>query len=549
MYLNFSSLAAYGGPTLRRFAWRWVVAAVIAAFVSGCASERPAASSFPRHASYALPASTPTPLSAAVAAAARAHPGESGFQLLVTGSDALRSRIALLRSAQRTLDIQYYIAEQDRTGKLLLEAILRAAERGVRVRILLDDMNFKDAEHTLGMLNGMRNVEIRVFNPFSTRDETLLRRTGNLVTHLDTLTRRMHNKAIIADSQAAITGGRNLGDSYFDASNTIAFRDIDVLSLGPVVPQIAASFDVFWNSEQSYPLKALQSYRVSPEDAVRLRDDLRQHWRAETAITGGDQLDEAPLAHQLRTGELALIWAPATFSSDSPAKITVPTSQYISPPALALEDALEHAKHEVLIMSPYFVPHDTGIDFLGALTARGVRVAILTNSLAATDAPAVQAGYSPARVPLLERGVELYEFKPIAGHRTPGVAGSHSRASLHAKAYVVDRRYTVIGSLNLDPRSFGLNTELEITIDSPQIAERVAHLFADASSPDQSYRVELADHATQAELTAVGAPPSPLVWVSTENGHPVRYNFDPEAGLWRNTLSALFFILPLQNQL
>lgn len=518
--------------------------------LAGCATtKRPPASNFVRTDSSAISPDTPGPLANSFAAARAAHPGESGLRLLVNGGDALSARIALARSATHTLDMQYYIAEEDNTGKLLLEAAIRAAQRGVRVRMLFDDLGFKDIDSTMAVLNSTPNIEVRIFNPFATRREHGVERVANVVTHLDTLTRRMHNKAMIADNQAAITGGRNLGDEYFDASKSITFRDVDILSVGPIVPQVSASFDVFWNSEQSYPLKALNNQHFDPAEIAAVRTKLLDHWNEMSSLTGGPNLDEPPLARQIRTGEMPLTWAPASFYSDSPRKIVAPTDDYVSPPVERLRSLAQDAKSEFLIISPYFVPRDASIDALGAMVARGVHVSVLTNSLAATDAPAVQAGYAPARVPLLEKGVKLYEFKPIDGKRKAGLAGSHSRASLHAKAYVLDRRILVVGSLNLDPRSVGLNTEIAMEVQSPALAEQVVKLFGEASSLDESYRVTLADKETIAEMTAAGKQASPLVWTTLEDGKLMQYNFDPDAGLWRNVLTGLFFILPLKDQL
>ncbi|MGI4859097.1 MAG: phospholipase D family protein [Janthinobacterium lividum] len=525
------------------------IGAVALLALTGCATTRPAASSFVRTPSRAIAPDTPGPLASSFAAARAAHPGESGLRLLVTGADALGARIALARSAGKTLDIQYYIAEEDNTGKLLLEAALRAAQRGVRVRMLLDDMNFKDIDSIMATMNSTPNIEIRVFNPFVTREENGLRRMANVVTHLDSLTRRMHNKAMIADNQAAITGGRNVGDEYFDASPTLSFRDIDILSVGPIVPKISDSFDAFWNSEEAYPLKALNNQHFDAADIADVRAKLHAHWDRMSSVTGGPDLDEPPLARQIRTGEMGLTWARASFYTDTPDKIVTPTDDYTSPPVERLRELSARAKTELLVISPYFVPHKAAVDSLGDMVARGVHVAVLTNSLAATDAPAVQAGYAPARMPLLEKGVELYEFKPVHGRPKASMTGSKSHASLHAKAYVIDRQILLIGSMNLDPRSAGLNTEMAMEVQSPALAQQVVKLFDEGTSLEESFQVTLADKATLAAMSAAGKATSSLVWTTLENGRTMRYNFDPGAGLWRNLLTGVFFVLPVKNQL
>lgn len=548
--------AAYrlsNGLRQERDAWwrRCLAVFCLSILLTGCAtSERLPATAYPRSVDFSLPADTPSALGKSLAPLRAAHPGQSGFRLLVTGHDALATRLALARSAQHTLDLQYYIADVDNTGKLLLEAALRAAQRGVRVRMLFDAMNFKDVDSTIAVLAATPNIEVRIFNPFGTADQGALGKLGNIVTHLDTLTRRMHNKAMIADNQVAIVGGRNLGDSYFDASHTLKFRDVDVIAAGPIVPSISRSFDVFWNSEEAYPLAAVDRKRHSAEAMRKVREDLRQHWQDTVERESMGDIEVPPLVQQWRQDRTALIWAPARFWSDTPDKIVDPKQDYVSPPAKRLGELMQQAQHEFLLISAYFVPHQRGVDMMGAMVARGVKVSVLTNSLAATDAPAVQAGYGPFRVPLLQRGVSLYEYKPVSGKRPPtSVTGSRSRASLHTKAYEIDHRVVVIGSLNFDPRSVGLNTEIALEIESPTLAGQLAELFAQTASLDDSYHVLLASPDDVAQLRTTGAPASPLVWVTEENGHLIRYNFDPDAGFKRNAMSALFTVLPLDDQL
>ncbi|KAF1026796.1 MAG: Cardiolipin synthase C [Burkholderia plantarii] len=452
-------------------AGRRAAAGVLAALaLAGCASHPPA-TTLPRSVTHALPADTRTPLREALAGAERAHPGQSGFRVLSVGTDALQMRIALARAATRTLDMQYYIATEDTTGKLLLAAALNAADRGVRVRMLVDDLNFKDIGQVMASLNTHPNIEIRVFNPFGATQRGVFARTSDLLTKIDRFTRRMHNKAMIADNQIAIVGGRNLGDEYFSASPTLQFRDLDVLCAGPVTDAISSSFDRYWSSPSAYPLAALNHQRFDPKALDATRDTLRAHWRENAEPYDAKPLNATPLAAQIAHDTLGLVWAEASFVADSPAKITMKAGTYTSPPMQQLAEQTKAAQREFLIISPYFVPHERGVAALGALTARGVRVAVLTNSLAATDAVAVQAGYAPYRVPLLERGVELYEFRAEQPAGTQWrMFGSRSRASLHAKAYVVDRSTLVIGSLNLDPRSAFLNTELALVIRSPQLS-------------------------------------------------------------------------------
>ncbi|MBT2790789.1 phospholipase D family protein [Paraburkholderia strydomiana] len=518
------------------------------AFLTACAT-KPPATAFDRPLTHALAATENTPLRTALEPLEAAHPGESGFRVLSSGTDALQMRIALARAATKTLDMQYYIANEDTTGKLLLGAALYAADHGVCVRMLVDDLNFKDIDRIMAGLNSHSNIEIRVFNPFGSAREGVFERTTNVFTQIGHFTRRMHNKAMIADNQLAIVGGRNLGDEYFSASEVLQFRDIDVLAAGPITANVSASFDDYWNSSVAYPLGVLNKQKFDREELDQTRDDLRKHWRTNADPYNAKPLNATPLATQIAGKQLGLTWAQAEFKADQPEKIESPSPDYVSPPMKRLGELMKDAHKDFLVVSPYFVPHEAGVTALGALTHRGVRVAILTNSLAATDAVAVQAGYSPFRVPLLQQGVELYEFKPRQETPTAGIAGSRSRASLHAKTYVIDRRILVIGSMNLDPRSAHLNTELALVIHSPELAAQVADIFATATAPERSYRVTLADGAQLAYLRSIGAPLSPLVWTDVEDGTRRTYIFDPQAGLYRNALTGLFSLLPVNAEL
>ncbi|MDR5834512.1 phospholipase D family protein [Caballeronia sp. LZ034LL] len=532
---------------------RGLAAALLAVTLLGACATRPPATAFDRPASQALPPDTATPLEAALTPLERQHPEQSAVRLLPTGTDALQARIALARAATKTLDMQYYIAEEDNTGKLLLGAALYAADRGVRVRMLVDDLNFKDIDRIMAALNSHDKIEIRVFNPYGSAQRSFAERTQNFFTNLNHFTRRMHNKAMIADNQIAIVGGRNLGDEYFSASPTLQFRDLDVFAAGPVTQKISASFDDYWNSPLSYPLRALNKQKFDPAELDKTRDDLRAHWRAQADPLNAKPLNATPLARQIARGEMGLVWAPTEFWVDSPSKIEHPSDDYQSPPMNRLAELLKQAQREFLIISPYFVPHDAGVNILSDVTKRRVRVAVLTNSLAATDAVAVQAGYAPYRIPLLQHGVELYEFKPlqVAGEGSPraGLFGSQSRASLHAKAYVIDRSILVIGSMNLDPRSAKLNTELALVIHDASIASQAAQLFDHGTDPKVSWRVQLATAAVTEELRRTGAPQSGLVWTAEQDGSLVTWNFDPEAGLYRNAMTGLFMLLPVDKQL
>ncbi|MFJ2995359.1 phospholipase D family protein [Pandoraea sp. NPDC087047] len=519
--------------------------------VAACMSVRPQPE--PSQWTTHTPAATPGALAAALAPAISTHPGQSGFQLLATGSSAFTTRLALVQAAQHSLDVQYYSAGEDITGRLLLQSLIDAANRGVRIRMLVDDINRRHTDPVFAALDQHPNIEIRVFNPFDTRDTTILERAGNLLSQFDQLNRRMHNKALVADNQLAIVGGRNLGDEYFDANPDLSFRDFDLLCAGPVVDAISRSFDHFWTSPQSYPLKQVQS-KIDRQTLDDTREALAQHWRdAESVPAGREALHQPPLAASLRDGTVPLFWAPAELAADSPDKLDVPAAETQSAPADKLRQLAAHAQREVLIISPYFVPLDGGVRFLSALAARGVKVRVLTNSLAATDVVPVHAGYARYRPALLQAGIELYEFKPIRTNDGESTSrrvtfGGSSRASLHGKAYIIDRRDVVLGSFNLDPRSVRLNTELALVIHSPEFAERMAGIFDRATSPRTSFHVELVPPGT--------APPTPtpptmpaLRWVGEENGQPRTFDVEPYASFGRNAVAGAFTLLPSDDLL
>lgn len=531
---------------------RLILLLPLALILVACSSVRPPPE--PSQWTSHTPAATAGTLASTLAPAIGAHPGQSGFQLLATGADAFTTRLALVQAAQHSLDVQYYSAGEDVTGRLLLQALLDAANRGVRIRMLVDDINRRHTDPAFAAVDQHPNIEIRVFNPFGTRDTTLIERAGNLLTRFDQLNRRMHNKALVADNQLAIVGGRNLGDEYFDANPELSFRDFDLLCAGPIVDAVSRSFDHFWTSQQSYPLKQVQS-KIDEATLDATRDALARHWRDTDHTPAGHlALHPSLLAERLRSGKLALFWAPAELAADGPDKLDTPAAETQSAPGHTLRQLAANAQREVLIISPYFVPLDGGVRFLSTLAQRGVKVRVLTNSLAATDVVAVHAGYARYRAALLEAGVALYEFKPIRTNN--GVRslrrlsfGSTSRASLHGKVYVIDRRDVVLGSFNLDPRSVRLNTELAIVIHSPDFAERMARIFDRATSPRASFRVELAP-ANPAMPPPITPPTLPaLRWVGEENGQPRTFDVEPYASFWRNAVAGAVTLLPSDDLL
>ncbi|MBU3030916.1 phospholipase D-like domain-containing protein [Paracoccus marinaquae] len=390
-----------------------------------------------------------------------AHPGQSGVAPLASGHAALRSRLVLADSAQGSIDAMYYIWHEDVSGTLLLDALRRAAERGVRVRLLLDDNGIAGLDQTLAALNAMPNFSVRLFNPSTVRKPKML---GYALYPLR-MNRRMHNKAFIVDGAAAIVGGRNIGDEYFALGDAPAYLDLDVLGTGEVVADTVAVFDEYWNSE---PVLALEQVIPGEGDLSGFEAALQA---AREDILAGPGADPVA-AEQFGRGELVLDWTDVQVVADDPAK----GMGQITRDQLMITrrgQILGMIDSNLDLISAYFVPGKAGAAFFSRLAQEGREVRILTNSWEATDVPMVHAGYVKYRRELLEAGVKLYELRPDKdGPRPaqgPGPFGS-SESSLHAKTFAVDDARVFIGSFNFDPRSALLNCEMGFLIDSPEIA-------------------------------------------------------------------------------
>jgi putative cardiolipin synthase len=522
----------------------WLLA--LSATLLGACATMPPGASYPKSESQALAHPENTTIGHTVEVRAKAHPGLSGFRLYASGSDAFTLRVQMANNAQRTLDIQYFIFKDDDTGQLLMSAMLRAARRGVRVRVLIDDTEARGQEDRVAQLADHPNVEVRLYNPFYYRGSIGLLRYAEFALTISRLNYRMHNKLFIVDNEIAVVGGRNVGDAYFDTGDEPQFGDYDVFALGPVTRDLSKSFDEYWNSSLAIPVRALVGTAPSPTKLENVEEDLAAHREEmrdseqERAVRSGN-----PLATLLGS-DTALTWARARVVADSPDKASVEDGSAIG--ALLRRQLLEAAaevKRELLIVSPYFVPGKSVSELLQSLRARGVRVRVLTNSLLSTDVPSVHAGYRGYRVPLLEEGVELYEVKPLPGKPSPREGAlkspSSGQFSLHAKAYVFDRRRVFIGSANLDQRSLHLNTEIGLMIESPELARQVATRFETIAQPANSFVLAL-------ERDAKGGPPH-LVWNSVKDGKPIAYQSEPGGDRLRGFKVDLLSMLPIEGLL
>lgn len=490
---------------------------------------------FSLYTKYVSPYSAAFNASATAAQLPPTPEARSRFRLLTGNNDALMSRIVLADRAARTLDLEYYIFDADGTGSYVAQHLLAAADRGVRVRLLVDDLDAGDADRMLGRLDAHANIEVRLFNPFRTRNPSLISKLVQFVIDGRRLNRRMHNKAFVADNAVAIVGGRNIGDAYFEDGDTAHFRDLDVIATGAVVPQVTRSFETYWNAPAAHPITESEQNASSAEDLAQWRPLLAGRARASAQSEYAQSLPDALPGGKGENRPGQWRFGRATVVADAPRKVDDPDAAAAQAPGPQLDALIGGAREEVLLISAYFVPGDEDAQFFAALAQRGVKVKVLTNSLAATDEPMVYAGYAGYRHQLLAGGVELYELRPSVA-KQPSAHGKSSGVSLHAKAIVVDRRYVFVGSLNLDLRSKLLNTEMGLVADSPELAADVRDYFERAARADNAYRVA---------LDADGS----LVWQAVEDGRKVVFTHEPDVSIWRRGRVDLLRLLPMDSLL
>ena len=508
-----------------RLAWL----AVVAAFVGGCATALPSLEG--RAITEALEDTADTRLGRAVRADVAAHPGRSGIHPLLNPRDAFAARVLLAASAEKSIDAQYYIWHGDAVGVLMFEALWQAAERGVRVRLLLDDNNTVGLDPTIAALDAHRNIEVRLYNPFVQRGSRL----AGYLTDFARLNRRMHNKSFTVDNQITVVGGRNIGDEYFGAGSGVVFADLDVAAVGPAVRDVSKQFDLYWNSASAYPAAAF----VAPAgtDAAARLTALFHATRADKAsVEYIETVRATPIVHDILARRLAFEWATTRLVHDDPAK-TLDTEGRVElllfPELLRM---LGRPEKSLDLISPYFVPGDVGTAALAALAGRGVKVRVLTNSLAASDVAAVHAGYARRRHDLLKAGVQLFELKPDAVQESRDSTmgyGSGSSSGLHAKTFAVDGSRVFVGSFNFDPRSARLNTEMGLLISSPSLARLLAAAF-DSTIPQVAYEVRLASDGDGLE------------WIERSAAGEKRHSTEPGTTAWRRLGVGAMSLLPIE---
>jgi putative cardiolipin synthase len=465
------------------------------------------------------------------------YQGQSGIFLLNNGLDAFVARALLTRMAERSIDLQYYEFHQDTVGHLLINELLIAADRGVRVRMLIDDMYGSEADDVWTALDAHPNIEVRLFNPFSRSVPKSLQ----WITRFKDLNHRMHSKSFTVDNQATILGGRNIGDEYFEANPKVAFVDLDVLAIGAVVPEASKAFDQYWNSDNAYPASVLARLATS-EQLAELKDKIEQASQEKDTTRYVEALKSSEFARALRQGSARFEWAQARVMYDSPEKKARGENWESELLIAQLAPYLEKVTDELIIINPYFVPGKKGADALCKLSENGVKVSILTNSLASNDVTAVHAGYARYRKKLLKCGVVLYELnenirkKPGNTHAwVPGL----SKSSLHAKTMALDKKAMFVGSMNLDQRSLNINNEIGILFFNPEVASKRAQFFHENI---ETVAFRLALHANNNGSESIQ-------WHLKEGDKEIVYDSEPHVGFWRKLKVGLIRLLPVESLL
>jgi len=519
-----------------------VLSMLIAPFIlSGCAAHA-LGSRHDAHHSMSLPPPEKSPLVDLVAEKARFHPKQSGFYPLIDGETALRARTSLADSAQTSIDVQYYIWRNDHTGRLILSRMLDAAERGVRVRILLDDIHKGEDRSLLKALDRHPLVEIRLFNPASTGSQGLgmMTRGLEMIFDYDRMTHRMHNKLFLIDSSLVIVGGRNIGNEYFDLNGEKNFRDLDVLAAGPAARSFSKVFDIYWNALASIPVNDHGENflaKDSPDwSALRKQFDAAPEDQMVLPILDPDKAQSWIVSRLNR-----MIWAPFRILAASPDIVHDDEAETFGEQLLHLPEP----EQELLLETAYFIPSRALIRQIREMHKKGVSTRILTNSMRSNDVLAAHAGYAKHREKVLNAGAELYEWRsdnqPAKYKRSKGVLAS--RANLHTKAYVIDREYSFVGSYNLDPRSSDLNTECGILIKSREFAAILTEMIEQGMQPNNSWKVSM--HCQE----PCEDQDEKLIWQGQRKNAPVSFAVEPDSSFWQRVKVKVIGWLPIDEAL
>jgi putative cardiolipin synthase len=464
------------------------------------------------------------------------HPGQAGVYLLQHGRDAFAARARLARMSEKSLDVQYYMYNQDTVGGLLTNELIKAADRGVRVRMLIDDIYGNRDEDAWVGLDAHENIEVRMWNPWKRGSNRLVQS----IVRMAQIDYRMHAKSFTVDNQATILGGRNIGDEYFDADPNVAFVDIDVLSIGPPVRQVSSEFDSYWNAEHAYPVNNLIR-RGTERDVLNLRSKKEAFFEKQSTSDYVKAVNDSDLARSLKDGDLAFSWSDARVIHDSPQKEDLKKAGTDELLIAQLAPYITGARKTVDIVSPYFVPGDRATAALCKLSQDGVKVRVLTNSLASNDVSAVHAGYTKYRRTLLRSGVRLFELDESLKDREskmftwlPGLA----KSSLHAKTMAFDGEIGFVGSFNFDQRSQHINNEIGLLIHNPAIAGASAKHFEDNVNT-VAFEVSLSQESGREKMQ----------WTGGQGGPNVVWEKEPYATTLQRLSVGILKWLPIESQL
>lgn len=506
------------------------------ALLVGCAT---LPKDFPATPSTAISQDENTVLKSALQPSLNAHAGLSGFYLLDEARDAFLARIALADTAEKTIDAQYFIWSGDAAGIILMDRLIKAADRGVRVRILLDDITSHGKDMGLGAINKHPLIEIRVFNPLGHRYVGNVSRTLSMMFHVGRMTRRMHNKLFAVDNQVAIVGGRNIADDYFGLSKKSNFRDMDLMAVGPTVGEASTKFDEFWNCSWSVPMEVLGVKPPTQKQYDKMMVQIQKYFAKEfKKFPYPLDFSREAIMGELEKIRSQFIWAKAEVVGDSPGKSWESSvlGKTRSTVAARVTTVAKEAKSDILLCSPYLIMSPESINKIGEFVKEGVRVRILTNSMMSTDALPVVAHYKGLREKLIEADVGLYEMRPDAENSPRHSAFTQARHSLHAKVAVFDRQDVFVGTYNIDPRSENLNTEVGVLVHSSVLSEQVAKSLEEDLRSVNSWTLEL-------------NPKKELRWKGEKDGKEIEFKKDPYAGFWKRFWVGFLSILPIKDQL
>jgi len=521
-----------------------IISLSITFFLSACSHKIPEVSAYKQESVTKLP-KYKAPLLAHLGKTDQKLSDNSAFYSLAAPTDAFAARLFLIDHATTSLDVQYYIYKADTIGKVFAAHLLMAAQRGVKVRILIDDLSTSGKDEQWQKLASHPNIELRLFNPNMLRTSF---RNLALLFNVNSLGKRMHNKSLIADGSAAIIGGRNIGDVYFASSAKTLFLDYDVLVIGKVVPEIYEAFDLYWNSKEAVPSEdILDNY--DDRSYLSHKKDLKKEIRKFEESPAGKAILNSDFNRKIAQKNLKLIVAKqADFYYDHPSKVSTDEKDNRTHISAQISEDLTHVQHELIIISPYFIPSDEMMHKLKSAREKGVKVIIITNSLASTDVSPVYGGYQDYIKALVEMGVKLYELKPNSFKKlvTRTEWANPNSLSLHTKMIIMDNARLGVGSANIDPRSDKLNTEILMIVSSEKLAKAERKELNKVMNLNNLYQLSWGKYPNEfdEEMTRYGP-----IWHTLEDGKKKTYYAPPHVGFWKRLGTDILSILPIKGYL